>query len=71
MRQTVASLRIVTILVAAAIGATLMSACRATGQRAPGATSWEIDSSPAIGADGTVYFGSDDANLYAVGGARR
>ena len=26
----------------------------------------EIDSSPAIGPDGTVYIGSDDGNLYAV-----
>jgi hypothetical protein len=29
----------------------------------------DIDSSPAIGTDGTVYFGSDDGNLYAVGDA--
>ena len=28
-----------------------------------------IWSSPAIGADGTIYFGSDDGNLYAVGPA--
>ncbi len=26
----------------------------------------QIDSSPAIGLDGTIYFGSDDGNLYAV-----
>ena len=25
-----------------------------------------IDSSPAIGADGTIYVGSDDNNLYAI-----
>lgn len=29
-------------------------------------TNGEIISSPAIGADGTVYIGSDDANLYAI-----
>ena len=29
-------------------------------------TSDDVDSSPAIGADGTVYVGSDDGNLYAV-----
>jgi outer membrane protein assembly factor BamB len=29
-------------------------------------TNGEIDSSPAVGPDGTVYVGSDDGNLYAV-----
>jgi outer membrane protein assembly factor BamB len=29
-------------------------------------TNGEIDSSPAIGNDGTVYIGSDDGNLYAI-----
>ncbi len=29
-------------------------------------TNGEIDSSPAIGPDGTVYVGSDDGNLYAI-----
>lgn len=29
-------------------------------------TGGDVDSSPAIGADGTVYVGSDDGNLYAV-----
>ena len=29
-----------------------------------------IYSSPAIGANGTIYFGSEDNNLYAIGGAR-
>ena len=105
MRQSVASLRIVTILVAAVIGATMISACRTTtGPRAPGAmpSSWRMFghdrahtgqssfdtsanpgaqkwrfstggrvASPAIGTDSTIYFGSDDGNLYAVGGARR
>jgi len=27
----------------------------------------QVNSSPAIAADGTIYFGSDDGNLYAVG----
>ena len=26
----------------------------------------EVDSTPAVGKDGTVYFGSSDNNLYAV-----
>src|SRR5208282_6840311 len=30
------------------------------------ATSGDVDSSPAIGADGTIYVGSGDGNLYAV-----
>ena len=29
-------------------------------------TGGDVDSSPAIGADGTVYVGSDDGNLYAI-----
>ncbi|RJP89676.1 MAG: hypothetical protein C4518_09795 [Desulfobacteraceae bacterium] len=29
-------------------------------------TGGDVDSSPAIGADGTVYAGSDDGNLYAI-----
>jgi hypothetical protein len=102
MRQSVANIRIVTILVAAAIGALLISACRTpkpTAPAAPGAASsvwpalshdrahtgrsqfdtganpgalkWRFGtagvlSSPAIGADGTIYVGSGDSNLYAV-----
>jgi hypothetical protein len=100
MRLSVANIRIVTILVAAAVGATLISACRtATRPPAPGAvgSSWlvlghdrahtgrspfdtsanpgalkwkfataGILSSPAIGADGAIYVGSGDSNLYAV-----
>ncbi len=31
------------------------------------ATGGAVDSSPAVGSDGTVYVGSEDANLYAVG----
>lgn len=31
------------------------------------ATAGKVFSSPAIGADGTVYVGSYDANLYAIG----
>ena len=27
---------------------------------------WEVRSSPAIGSDGTIYFGSDDGYLYAL-----
>jgi hypothetical protein len=41
----------------------------------PGDTKWEfwaghgaLNSSPAIGADGTLYVGSDDGNLYALDG---
>jgi hypothetical protein len=31
-------------------------------------TGGDVDSSPAIGSDGTVYVGSDDNNLYAING---
>ena len=31
-------------------------------------TGWLVDSSPAIGSDGTVYVGSDDNKLYAING---
>lgn len=52
-----------------------------SGGRATGVKLWEVatdgfgndnynvDSSPAIGADGTVYFGSKDRKVYAVNGA--
>ncbi len=30
-------------------------------------TGGPVASGPAIGADGTVYFGSEDFNLYAIG----
>jgi outer membrane protein assembly factor BamB len=33
-----------------------------------GESSWGVDSSPAIGTDGTVYFGSDDHKVYALDG---
>ncbi len=101
MRQSVGNIRIVTILVAAVIGTTLISACRtapgarATGAAAsswrmlghdrahtgrspfdtsanPGSLNWRfatagVVSSPVIDADGAIYVGSGDSNLYAVG----
>jgi len=46
-----------------------------TGKGAVGTVKWKfaaqggIASSPAIGPDGTIYFGSSDANVYAVNGS--
>ena len=45
---------------------------RGAGSGATGIKKWEfltggvVDSSPAIGADGTVYIGSDDHKVYAI-----
>ena len=45
---------------------------RGVGSGARGVLKWkyttgkDVDSSPAIGSDGTVYVGSDDHNLYAI-----
>jgi outer membrane protein assembly factor BamB len=42
--------------------------------QAPGTKKWEfltgryVDSSPAIGSDGTVYVGSEDKKVYALNG---
>ena len=49
-----------------------LPACQAAGE--PGTLKWtfttggEVLSSPAIGADGTVYIGSNDNNVYALDG---
>ena len=45
-----------------------------TNAKKPGTVLWEfetegfVESSPAIGSDGTVYVGSDDSKLYALNG---
>ena len=102
MKRSRDHIRIVAIVVAAAMGATLISARRGTASTAPlapgaissiwpmldhdrghagrsqfdtsanpGALKWRfatagVLSSPAIGADGAIYVGSGDSNLYAV-----
>ncbi|MBN1560521.1 PQQ-binding-like beta-propeller repeat protein [candidate division KSB1 bacterium] len=59
------------LLPAAALLVLLFAALSASGQTS-GSQKWafktgnSVDSSPAVGADGTIYIGSDDDNLYAL-----
>jgi len=81
MKPLRTTIRIAAMMAVAALGAALIAGCRekiSTGQPGaietavnPGAQKWKFGTggsvaSPAIGADGTIYAGSADFNLYAI-----
>jgi outer membrane protein assembly factor BamB len=63
---------VVGLVVACCVSAFPLATPIVNAADAPGTVKWSfvtggrIESSPAIGADGTLYAGSDDGNLYAL-----